>query len=150
MRCPGIYFEKNIKEKTILCTIIPNIGSWMTIKLTMRFKKNYFTEKIINLKYYIFFKSKDVFKKLIDNGEVYTKIDKLQKKIPIFLLLQAMGLTRKKIIASLDTTKNKKVLQENNKLINYTVEEALSDLKEILMDQEYEIVRRIKTIKFCD
>ena len=33
VRSPGIYFEKNLKEKSITCTIIPEKGSWLTIKL---------------------------------------------------------------------------------------------------------------------
>lgn len=33
VRSPGIYFEKNLKEKSITCTIIPEKGSWITIKL---------------------------------------------------------------------------------------------------------------------
>lgn len=33
VRSPGIYFEKNLKEKSITSTLIPEKGSWLTIKL---------------------------------------------------------------------------------------------------------------------
>nr|YP_007517064.2 RNA polymerase beta subunit [Euglena viridis]AEY70834.2 RNA polymerase beta subunit [Euglena viridis] len=32
VRSPGIYFERNVKENSLLSTIIPNQGSWITIK----------------------------------------------------------------------------------------------------------------------
>jgi DNA-directed RNA polymerase subunit beta len=33
IRSPGIYFEKQKKENSIMSTIIPNKGSWITIKM---------------------------------------------------------------------------------------------------------------------
>lgn len=39
VRCPGIYLEKNKKENSYSCTIIPYIGSWVTIKIDLWIKK---------------------------------------------------------------------------------------------------------------
>jgi hypothetical protein len=38
VRCPGIYLEKNKKEDSSTCTIIPFIGSWITLKLDLCIK----------------------------------------------------------------------------------------------------------------
>lgn len=35
VRCPGVYLEKNKKEESSTCTIIPFIGSWITLKLDL-------------------------------------------------------------------------------------------------------------------
>lgn len=37
--------EKNKKEKTSISTIIPNQGSWITLKLNLRFRINYFSKE---------------------------------------------------------------------------------------------------------
>lgn len=38
VRSPGIYVEKNKNENSLISTIIPNQGSWLSLKLTMRVK----------------------------------------------------------------------------------------------------------------
>lgn len=35
IRSSGIYIEKNTKENSLISTIIPNQGSWISIKLTV-------------------------------------------------------------------------------------------------------------------
>jgi DNA-directed RNA polymerase subunit beta len=35
VRSPGVYFQKDKNKKTITSTIIPNQGSWITIKLNL-------------------------------------------------------------------------------------------------------------------
>lgn len=35
IRSPGIYFQKDKNEKAITSTIIPNQGSWLTIKINL-------------------------------------------------------------------------------------------------------------------
>lgn len=39
VRSPGIYFSENKKEQSFTATIIPEKGSWLTIKLDNRISK---------------------------------------------------------------------------------------------------------------
>ena len=38
VRSPGIYFENNKKQMELIGTIIPNQGSWISIKINVRLK----------------------------------------------------------------------------------------------------------------
>lgn len=111
VRSPGIYFESNQKEKSLMSTIIPNKGSWITIKLTKE-------------------------------GDIYTKIDKMRKRIPIYILLRAMGLSKKKIFYSIKT---KQFLEKLSQINILKTEESLKKLNEIVNEKEITLVRFIKT-----
>nr|YP_010700491.1 RNA polymerase subunit beta [Strombomonas costata]WCH63631.1 RNA polymerase subunit beta [Strombomonas costata] len=105
---PGIYFDKNKKEESVVCTIIPSQGSWITLKLDIYLKKE---------------------------GCMFAKIDKMKNKIPIIILLQAMGLTKKKII---DSSPHNEILliRSKNNIVSNTVKQALKKINEINIEQE--------------
>lgn len=102
VRSPGIYFERNQKENSLIGTIIPNQGSWITIKLNRE-------------------------------GEIYTKIDKMRKRIPIYLLLRALGLSKKKIFYSIQTKEFLKKISKNN---IFGTQESLKKVNEIINEKE--------------
>lgn len=52
VRSAGIYIEKDKKENSLLSTIIPNQGSWITLKTNMRLKKLK-SYKLLSIKYYV-------------------------------------------------------------------------------------------------
>lgn len=63
----------------------------------------------------------------------------MKNKIPIFIFLQALGLSEKKIIYSI---KNIKTLENSTKTtINKSTEKALIKLNEITIEQESNIVK---------
>lgn len=92
-------------------TVIPNKGSWITIKLTKE-------------------------------GDIYTKIDKMRKRIPIYILLRAMGLSKKKIFYSIKT---KQFLEKLSQINILKTEESLKKLNEIVNEKEITLVRFIKS-----
>lgn len=102
VRSPGIYFQKDKNEKAITSTIIPNQGSWLTIKLNKK-------------------------------GLIYTKIDKIQNSIPFLVILQAMGITRLKIIKTLEN--EVKAINFKRNLPATSTKEALLNLNKILLEQ---------------
>lgn len=51
-----------------------------------------------------------------------------------------MGITHKKILASINTNDERKLIQED-KFISYSNEDALNNLKELLIEYEQEIMR---------
>lgn len=53
-----------------------------------------------------------------------------------------MGITHKKILSSINTNDDKKLILEN-KFISYSNEEALNNLKELLIENEPEVLRII-------
>lgn len=69
----------------------------------------------------------------IEKGEVYIKIDKMKKKIPIFILLKSLGISKKKIIYSL---KNIEYLKNFGQTQNKSIPKSLTDLNEILIEKE--------------
>nr|YP_009144884.1 RNA polymerase beta subunit [Euglenaria anabaena]AKJ83331.1 RNA polymerase beta subunit [Euglenaria anabaena] len=101
VRSPGIYFERNIKEKSTLCTIIPNQGSWITLKIDKE-------------------------------GSIFAKIDKM-KKIPIFIILQSLGLSKKKIYYSIKNIEH--FLNYKTKGLYISVKKSLIKLNEINNEQ---------------
>jgi hypothetical protein len=63
----------------------------------------------------------------------------MRNNIPIFVFLQALGLSRKKIIYSIKHIKTLKNYTKTN--INKSTEKALIKLNEITIEQESNIVR---------
>lgn len=68
-------------------------------------------------------------------GDAFTRIDKMKKKIPIFLLLKCMGLTRKKILLSLNETEIIPNLEQQE---NLTIEKSLLKINDIVFENEKE------------
>nr|YP_010700364.1 RNA polymerase subunit beta [Flexiglena variabilis]WCH63512.1 RNA polymerase subunit beta [Flexiglena variabilis] len=110
VRSSGIYFEENKKEESYTATIIPIRGSWLTIKIDER-------QEILILK----------------------KIDKVKKKIPIILMLQALGLTERKIFSSIKETKF--MVNSSNKPNLKSTKYALKKLYKIILEKESTIMR---------
>jgi DNA-directed RNA polymerase subunit beta len=104
IRSPGIYFEKEKKEKSFICTIIPNTGSWITIKI----------EK---------------------EGIIYSNIEGINNKIPIFILLQAIGLTKKKILCSTNNIEIIKMLLKNINKSTINTKKALDNINKIYEEE---------------
>lgn len=74
---------------------------------------------------------------MIKEGQIYAKIDKM-KKIPILTFLQALGLSQKKILYSVNNNDFLKNL-EQGKSIN-SCEEALFQITEIITEQKLNFV----------
>lgn len=70
---------------------------------------------------------------------MYIKIDKLRKKIPILLMLQAMGLTERKIFNSIK--ENKFLINSSNKPNIKSTKYALKKIYKIIMEKESNIMR---------
>nr|YP_009032769.1 RNA polymerase beta subunit [Euglenaformis proxima]AGL12035.1 RNA polymerase beta subunit [Euglenaformis proxima] len=70
IRSPGVYLEEEKSDSSVVLTVIPDRGSWLTIKLTLR-------------------------------DSLYTKFFVIKKRLPILLLVQAMGVSIKKFLISL-------------------------------------------------
>lgn len=66
-------------------------------------------------------------------GDAFTRIDKMKKKIPIFLLLKCMGLTRKKILVSLNETK---VISNLDQQENLNLEKSFKKINNIIFEKE--------------
>lgn len=77
--------------------------------------------------------------KLKKEGSIFVKIDKMRNKIPIFIFLQALGFSEKKIIYSI---KHPKFLKNSTKkTITKSTKKALIKLNEITIEQESNIMR---------
>lgn len=72
------------------------------------------------------------------DGDIYVKIDKMKKRIPIFILFKSLGLSRKKIILSI---KNPEFLEKLNQIKNSSIQKSLIKLSEIITEKESNIVR---------
>nr|YP_010700253.1 RNA polymerase subunit beta [Euglena deses]WCH63397.1 RNA polymerase subunit beta [Euglena deses] len=107
VRSPGIYFERSKKDNSIISTIIPNKGSWISIKIDKQ-------------------------------GEIFTRIDKMKKKIPIITLLKALGLTKKKIYY---TIKDIKLIKNISKETDINILKSLLKINEIILEQKSTIMR---------
>lgn len=66
-------------------------------------------------------------------GDAFTRIDKMKKKIPVFLLLKCMGLTRKKILLSLNETK---VISNLDQQENLSLEKSFKKINNIIFEKE--------------
>lgn len=118
VRSPGLYCEEDKKDSSIVGTIIPIKGSWLSLKIN---RKN----------------------------EIYAKIDKMKKSIPILLLLTSLGITRKKIYYSI---KNKNYINSfiNNEI--YNIKKSLEELNKLTGEQNlsFQNTRLFLKSKFMD
>ena len=118
VRSPGLYCEEEKNDNSLIGTIIPNKGSWLTIKIN---KKN----------------------------EIYAKIDKMKKNIPLLILLKSLGITNKKIYYSLKT---KKYIDNFTNIETITIQESLEELNKLMPEQSANLsnLRLFLKSKFMD
>ena len=62
----------------------------------------------------------------------------MKKRIPMFVLLKSLGLSRKKILLSI---KNPEFLEKLNQTKNVSIQKSLMKLSEIVTEKEPNIVR---------
>lgn len=79
--------------------------------------------------------------KLEKEGSIYAKIDKMKNKIPVLTLLQAMGLSSKKIFYSI---KNKEFLTKITKNRTNSCYKSLRKISDIMGYKESNIVSLTK------
>lgn len=75
---------------------------------------------------------------LLKQGEIFTRIDKMKKKIPIITLLKALGLTKKKIYYSI---KDIKLIKNISKGTDVNISKSLIKINEIILEQKSTIMR---------
>lgn len=75
--------------------------------------------------------------KLIKNGAIFVKIDKM-RKIPIFIILQSLGLTKKKIYSSIKNIDF--FINYKNKNLSKSVKKSLYKLNELNGEQNSSIM----------
>lgn len=78
--------------------------------------------------------------------KIYVRIDKMRRKIPIYLLLNSLGITRKKAFYTLQATKNIKHLLNKNE--PSTTTKSLIKLNELITEKKVSIVSKKSFIKF--